>query len=409
MSSDSEAPKADEKKGFFSRWRNRSHNPDPAADSPVAPEQAVSSEPTEADEPAVPELRAEPVDSHAKQTSADQQASDSTPDKDLAVTSNHSSGDSAKEKPGSTASRFGLGLRRSREKLGRGLANLFMGQKQIDANLLDELEMLLLTSDVGVEATQKLVTELTEQVDRRSLSDSGQLLDALRQLMIEMLTPCQEDLVVNPDNQPHVIMVVGVNGVGKTTTIGKITHRLKQQGHRPILAAGDTFRAAAAEQLTEWGRRTDSPVIAQNPGADSASVIYDAVQSAQSKGHDLVIADTAGRLHNKSHLMEELSKVVRVMQKLQPSAPHEVLLVLDGGTGQNAISQATQFCDAVPVTGLVITKLDGTAKGGVLFSLAEKFNLPVRFVGLGEAAEDLQPFNAADYVDGMLRTEQDRG
>jgi fused signal recognition particle receptor len=285
------------------------------------------------------------------------------------------------------------------------MGNLFLGAKEIDDELLEELETQLLMADVGMEATTEIVDRLTARVSRRELNDGEALYEALQDELAGLLQNVEAPLEVDVSRKPFVILVVGVNGVGKTTTIGKLAHRFLGEGKSVMLAAGDTFRAAAVEQLQVWGERHKVPVVAQHTGADSASVIYDAVQSAQSRGVDVVIADTAGRLHTKSNLMEELSKVRRVMAKLDDSAPHEVLLVLDAGTGQNAISQASQFRDAAGVSGLVLTKLDGTAKGGIIFALAQRFGIPVRFIGVGEQAEDLQPFRARDFVSALF----DRG
>jgi len=295
-------------------------------------------------------------------------------------------------------------MRRALARTGDGLGNLFLGAKTIDEALLEELETLLLMADVGVDATGEIIKELTEQVNRKQLSDGQALQAALQQLLLKKLQPCESALAIDCQSRPLVILVVGVNGVGKTTTIGKIANHLKQQGKSVMLAAGDTFRAAAVEQLQAWGERNQVPVVAQHTGADSASVIFDAVQAAKHRGIDVLIADTAGRLHNKSNLMEELKKVKRVAGKLDDSAPHEVLLVLDAGTGQNAVAQMTQFNEAVGVTGLALTKLDGTAKGGVIFALADKFLTPIRYIGVGEGQDDLQPFVASEFVDALMAT-----
>ncbi len=298
-------------------------------------------------------------------------------------------------------------FRRALSRTGQGLANLFLGKKAISDELLEDLETLLLMADVGVEATTEIIDTLTERVKRKELDDSGALFSALRQLLVEILKPCEQPLVPE-GHAPFVMLVVGVNGVGKTTTIGKMTKRYLGEGKSVVLAAGDTFRAAAVEQLQVWGERNNVPVIAQHTGADSASVIFDAISSAQKRRADLIIADTAGRLHNKSNLMDELAKVGRVMRKLDDTAPHEVLLVLDATTGQNAVRQMAQFSEAVNVTGIALTKLDGTAKGGVIFALCRAFGKPVRFVGLGEGIEDLQPFSAEAFVDGLLGELSDR-
>jgi len=292
-------------------------------------------------------------------------------------------------------------FRRALARTGAGLGALLLGRKAIDAELYEELETRLLLADVGVETCGEVIAELTARVKRRDLKDAAALREELRALLVERLRPCQQELPV-PPGKPQVILVIGVNGVGKTTTIGKLAHRLRQQGRTLLLAAGDTFRAAAVEQLQVWGERNGVPVIAQGTGADSASVIFDAIQSARARALDVVIADTAGRLHTKDNLMAELAKVRRVMAKLDPDAPHETLLVLDAGTGQNAVAQMRQFGAAVPVTGVVLTKLDGTAKGGVIFALCREFGVPIRFVGLGEGVGDLQEFDAELFVEGLL-------
>jgi fused signal recognition particle receptor len=308
--------------------------------------------------------------------------------------------------------RIKKGLSRTSNQLAEGIASAVLGKKHIDDELLEELETQLLIADVGIDATTTIIANLTKAVERKQLTDGDALYAALRQQLRDILEPVEQQLVIAPNSHgeqktPTVILVVGVNGVGKTTTIGKLTKRLQNEGKQVMLAAGDTFRAAAVEQLTIWGERNNVPVVAQHTGADSASVIYDALSSAKSKGVDVLIADTAGRLHNKSHLMDELSKVKRVMAKLDPKAPHEVLLVLDAGTGQNALSQADHFIKAAGVTGLVLTKLDGTAKGGIIFALSERFKLPVRFIGIGEGIDDLQPFVASDFVDALFGQSSD--
>ncbi|MFT4767222.1 MAG: fused signal recognition particle receptor [Glaciecola sp.] len=297
--------------------------------------------------------------------------------------------------------RLKRGLGRTSDSLAAGFGNLFLGRKTIDADLLEELESQLLMADVGIEATSEIITHLTDRVSRKELSDPEALMQGLRDELQGILQPCEKSLDVTVGS-PFVILMVGVNGVGKTTTIGKLARRFQEEGRSVMLAAGDTFRAAAVEQLQHWGERHDVPVIAQHSGADSASVIYDALQAATARGVDVLIADTAGRLSNKSHLMDELSKVVRVMGKLNPDAPHEVMLVLDAGTGQNAISQASQFRDAVGVTGLTLTKLDGTAKGGVIFAIARRLGLPIRFIGVGESALDLRPFVAEEFIQALF-------
>ncbi|WP_243039260.1 signal recognition particle-docking protein FtsY [Dyella sedimenti] len=283
----------------------------------------------------------------------------------------------------------------------RGLSSLFNRHPKLDDDLLDELETTLITADVGIEASTALVEDLRKRMHKRQFADAGALLAALRQSLVELLTPVQQPLHVDAP-KPFVILTVGINGVGKTTTIGKLARRYRDEGRQVLLAAGDTFRAAAVEQLKTWGARNSVPVIAQGQDADAASVIFDALQAARSRGADVLIADTAGRLHTQGGLMDELGKIARVLKKLDPGAPHEVLMVIDGTTGQNAVSQVRQFRQVVGVTGLVVTKLDGTAKGGVVFALAREFGLPIRYVGLGETATDLRTFDAQAYVDGLL-------
>jgi fused signal recognition particle receptor len=298
--------------------------------------------------------------------------------------------------------RIKQGLKRTSTQFSEGLGNLLLGKKAIDDELLEELETQLLIADVGVEATTRLIDNLTAKVARKQLADSGALYEALQTELRTLLQPVEQPLQISSGDKPFVILVVGVNGVGKTTTIGKLAKRLQNEGKSVMLAAGDTFRAAAVEQLQIWGERNKVQVVAQHTGADSASVIYDAIAAAKARGVDVVIADTAGRLHNKSHLMDELAKVRRVMGKLDVAAPHEVLLVLDAGTGQNAVSQADIFREAAGVTGIALTKLDGTAKGGVIFALTEKHQLPIRFIGVGEGIDDLQPFAAKPFVDALF-------
>lgn len=298
--------------------------------------------------------------------------------------------------------RLKSGLGKTRGNFSGFLANLALGKKTISGDLLEDIEAQLLMADIGVTATSEIIRDLTESLERSELKDVDVLTQRLKQHLYGLIEPVSQPLVIPEEKRPFVILVVGVNGVGKTTTIGKLANRLKSQGHSVMLAAGDTFRAAAVEQLQTWGERNQIHVVAQGSGADSASVIFDGVKSAQAKGVDVLIADTAGRLHTKSNLMEELSKIKRIMGKLDPNAPHEVLLVLDGGTGQNALSQAKQFNDAVGLTGLAITKLDGTAKGGVVFALAKQFGIPIRFIGVGESIEDLQDFDAQKFIDALF-------
>lgn len=294
-------------------------------------------------------------------------------------------------------------LLKTKENLGSGFISLFRGKK-IDDDLFEELEEQLLIADVGVETTRKIITNLTEGASRKQLRDAEALYGLLKDEMSEILAKVDEPLNIE-GKTPFVILMVGVNGVGKTTTIGKLARQFEQQGKSVMLAAGDTFRAAAVEQLQVWGQRNDIPVIAQHTGADSASVIFDAIQAAKARHVDVLIADTAGRLQNKAHLMEELKKIVRVMKKLDEDAPHEVMLTIDASTGQNAISQAKLFHEAVGLTGITLTKLDGTAKGGVIFSVADQFGIPIRYIGVGERIEDLRPFNAGDFIEALFARE----
>lgn len=301
--------------------------------------------------------------------------------------------------------RLKRGLMRTSENIGSGFIGLFRGKK-IDDDLFEELEEQLLIADVGVETTTRLINNLTEQASRKQLKDAEALYDLLREEMQKTLDPVAIPLVPDNANGPFVILMVGVNGVGKTTTIGKLAKQYQSQGKSVMLAAGDTFRAAAVEQLQVWGQRNDITVIAQHTGADSASVLFDALQAAKARKVDVLIADTAGRLQNKAHLMEELKKVVRVMKKLDPDTPHEVMLTLDASTGQNAISQAQLFQEAVGVTGITISKLDGTAKGGVVFAIADKFNIPIRYIGVGEQIDDLRTFNSKEFIDALFTQEK---
>ncbi|MCM7725084.1 signal recognition particle-docking protein FtsY [Enterobacter roggenkampii] len=294
-------------------------------------------------------------------------------------------------------------LLKTKENLGSGFISLFRGKK-IDDDLFEELEEQLLIADVGVETTRKIIANLTEGASRKQLRDAEALYGLLKDEMGEILAKVDEPLNIE-GKTPFVILMVGVNGVGKTTTIGKLARQFEQQGKSVMLAAGDTFRAAAVEQLQVWGQRNNIPVIAQHTGADSASVIFDAIQAAKARNVDVLIADTAGRLQNKSHLMEELKKIVRVMKKLDEDAPHEIMLAIDASTGQNAISQAKLFHEAVGLTGITLTKLDGTAKGGVIFSVADQFGIPIRYIGVGERIEDLRPFKADDFIEALFARE----
>ncbi len=293
-------------------------------------------------------------------------------------------------------------LAKTRANLSSGLADLFLGKKQIDDELREQLEDRLLLADVGIEATSRITERLTERVARRELGDGESLIDALGETMAEILAPCAAPLAIDRARKPFVILMVGVNGAGKTTTVGKLAQRFRDDGLKVMLAAGDTFRAAAVEQLETWGDRLGVPVVRQGQGADAASVIFDALQSAQARGVDVLIADTAGRLHTQANLMDELAKIKRVLAKLDPDAPHETLLVLDAGTGQNALAQASQFRQSIGISGIVLTKLDGTAKGGMIFAVAEQLATPIRFIGVGESAADLRPFDHRDFVEALL-------
>lgn len=295
-------------------------------------------------------------------------------------------------------------LARTKANIGAGFFGLFKG-KQIDDELFEELEEQLLIADVGMDTTVKIIDSLTEKATRQQLKDGEALYDLLKDEMADILAKVEQPLVVDSSKTPYVILMVGVNGVGKTTTIGKLAKQFQAQGKSVMLAAGDTFRAAAVEQLQVWGERNSVPVVAQHTGADSASVIYDAIESAKAKGVDVVIADTAGRLQNKANLMEELRKIVRVMKKIDDSAPHEIMLTLDAGTGQNAISQAKLFSDVAPLTGITLTKLDGTAKGGVIFALADQFQIPIRYIGVGEGIDDLRPFETQEFINALFSRE----
>jgi len=300
------------------------------------------------------------------------------------------------------------GLSRTRNKLSDGLGAVVLGRKEVDASLLEEVETQLLTADVGLEATDAIIDGLRARLGRKQLADADQFMVALREELRAILAPCDKPLVIDTSKKPFVILMVGVNGVGKTTTIGKLAKRYQSEGHSVMLAAGDTFRAAAVEQLQVWGERNAVQVVAQDTGSDSASVIFDAYQSAKAKGMDILIADTAGRLHTKDNLMTELEKIVRVLKKQDPRLPDEILLVLDSTTGQNALAQADSFHKSTTLTGLALTKLDGSAKGGVAFALAKRLGIPLRFIGVGEQIDDLRPFNAHDFVAALFGDEENR-
>ena len=301
--------------------------------------------------------------------------------------------------------RLTSGLGRTRAQLGNAIGRLVLGAKSIDTDLLEEIEMQLLQADIGIEATERIIDDLTQRLARKQLNDMTALIDALQVNLYEMIAPCMQPLAIDKTHRPYVILMVGVNGNGKTTTIGKLTKYLQHQQHSVLLAAGDTFRAAAVEQLQAWGKQNEVPVIAQGQGADSASVIFDAVQAAKARHIDVVIADTAGRLHTQSNLMAELKKIKRVIQKLDADAPHEIMLVLDAGTGQNAMNQVREFHDTMGLTGITLTKLDGTAKGGMIFAVANQWQIPIRFIGVGEGIDDLQPFDAETFVSALFPDE----
>lgn len=342
-------------------------------------------------------------DASATETTAEiavDNTTDSDADATNTVTQTELSAENATKKGMFSRLRDSLG--KTRENLTDGMADLLLGKKNIDDELLEELEYRLLSADVGIEATNRIITDLTARTSRKELKDPESLFNALCEDMAEILKPVDQPLIIEKSQTPFVILVIGINGAGKTTTIGKLAKRFQNQGKSVMLAAGDTFRAAAVEQLQTWGERNNIDVVAQGTGADSASVIYDAIESAKAKNIDIVIADTAGRLHTQSNLMDELIKIKRVMGKIDNSAPHETLLVMDAGFGQNGLVQAEQFNKAMGLSGLVLTKLDGTAKGGILFAIAEKLGTPIRFIGVGEGIDDLREFHAGEFVDALL-------
>ncbi len=316
--------------------------------------------------------------------------------------------DEYQEKPANKTgffSRLIQGLIKTKQNIGSGFLNFFRGKK-IDDELFEELEEQLLISDLGMPTTAKIINNLTQHATKQQLKDAELLYQQLKLELADVLKPVAQPLEIDTTKKPYVILMVGVNGVGKTTTIGKLAKKFQDEGKSVMLAAGDTFRAAAVEQLQVWGERNHIPVIAQSSGSDSASVIFDAMQSASARNIDVLIADTAGRLQNKNHLMDELKKIVRVMKKYDETAPHEIMLTLDAGTGQNAISQAKLFNEAVGLTGITLTKLDGTAKGGVIFAIADQFNIPIRFIGVGEKIEDLRPFNSEEFIEALFSHEE---
>lgn len=309
---------------------------------------------------------------------------------------------STTDKSGGIFAQLKQGLSKTRHSLVSGLANLFLGKKELDANLLSDLETALLTADVGVETTEQLIQTLTQKLARKELNNNQAAFQCLQEEMKRILQPCHIPLTIPETMKPFVILVVGINGSGKTTTIGKLAHHFKQHQKTIMLAAGDTFRAAAIEQLQIWGERNQIPVIAQQTGADTAAVIYDAMAAAKARAIDVLLADTAGRLHTQTNLMIELQKVKRVLAKLDSAAPHEVLIVLDATLGQNALNQVKQFHQAIGITGIALTKLDGTAKGGIIFAIANETRIPIRYIGIGETIEDLRPFDADQFVDALF-------
>lgn len=359
-------------------------------------------QPLDDDELAALALAEAPQDEAAEEIAAEDEIQDTVSDLPLAAAPIVSQEQERPTKEGFFA-RLKRSLVKTRQNLGSGFISLFRGKK-IDDDLFEELEEQLLIADVGVETTRRIITNLTQQANRKQLRDAEALYGLLKAEMSGILAKVDAPLDVS-GKAPFVILMVGVNGVGKTTTIGKLARQYQAQGKSVMLAAGDTFRAAAVEQLQVWGERNHIPVVAQHTGADSASVIFDAIQAAKARGVDVLIADTAGRLQNKSHLMEELKKITRVMKKLDEEAPHEVMLTLDASTGQNAISQAKLFHEAVGLTGITLTKLDGTAKGGVIFSVADQFGIPIRYIGVGEGIEDLRPFKAEDFIEALFARE----
>ncbi|KAA1172723.1 signal recognition particle-docking protein FtsY [Marinobacter salinexigens] len=386
--------------------RSRAPRPEPvpqrkpevaSGPKPVAePEKKAAPEPAVAKPEPVSEQRPEPIEEPKPAAEAQPEAvPEEVPEPVVEP-------EPAAEPQLSVFERIKQGLGKTRASLTGGLADMFSVGKKIDEDLLEEIETTLLMADVGVTATSEIIESLTDKLERNQLKDGEALRNALRDELHGLLAGVTKPLQVDAGKSPYVILMVGVNGVGKTTTIGKLTKKFQSEGKSVMLAAGDTFRAAAVEQLQVWGERNGVPVIAQHTGADSASVIFDAIQSAKSRGADVVIADTAGRLQNKDNLMNELEKVVRVMKKLDESAPHEVMLVLDAGTGQNALSQAQVFQQAVGVSGITLTKLDGTAKGGIVFAIARQLQLPIRFIGVGEQVDDLRSFDAETFVDALF-------
>lgn len=368
---------------FFRRKKNDGSNPDDPKDVSSTPSSSEDSADAIASEKDVSENTTPPLENALPENT------------EMEV-------NAPQEKSRSWFGRLKDSLTRTRASFTEGLASLFLGKKEIDKDLLATLEGHLLKADVGVEATRHIIQVLTQGISRKELKDPQAVYNALQNTLTQMLFSCEQPLTIDSAHRPFVLLMIGVNGAGKTTTIGKLAKRFQQSGLSVMLAAGDTFRAAAIEQLQVWGDRNKIPVLAQHTGADSASVIFDAFQSAKARGIDVLIADTAGRLHTRDNLMEELKKVKKVIQKLDATAPHEVMLVLDAGTGQNALAQAQKFHEDLGVTGITLTKLDGTAKGGIIFAIANKLKLPIRFIGVGEKIDDLRPFAANDFVNALF-------
>jgi fused signal recognition particle receptor len=385
------------KKAFF----KTAAEPDTAIEIQAEPESAVSD-----DQPKHVENTA--VENMAPEFSSEVPESVSVPDLKIEPTEVAIAAEEEAKQAPSFFAKLKQSLQKTRQQFTDKLSHLFLGKKTIDQTLFKELEEILLTADVGFEVTQQILKKLTQAVSRQALKDPQQLFEALKSQLADVLKACEVPYQDTQEAKPFVILMIGINGAGKTTTIGKMAQQFRKNGHKVMLAAGDTFRAAAVEQLKVWGERNDIPVIHQETGADSASVIFDAFQAAKARQYDVLFADTAGRLHNKQNLMEELKKIIRVLKKNDQTAPHEILLVLDATNGQNAIRQAQQFHESVGVTGLVITKLDGTAKGGAIFAIASALKLPIRFIGVGEKIDDLKPFSATEFVDALFRATEEQ-
>lgn len=377
------------------------NNPD--TDEPI--ESADSHELANSPEPV--SSRHEPVSSpepviHSEQVIPPAPVDNSESEDSTELKKSSASDDTSEPTKKSLFGRLKQRLSKTRSSITDGISNAILGKKEIDDELLEEIETQLLVSDMGVEASMSIIDSLTDRISRKQLSDADSLFQALEEEMNTLLEPVDVPLTIDTSKKPYVILMVGINGAGKTTTIGKLAKKFQNEGHSVMLAAGDTFRAAAVEQLQVWGERNNIPVIAQHTGADSASVIFDAIEAGKARNVDIVIADTAGRLHTQSNLMDELAKVKRVAAKVDAGAPHEIMLVVDAGTGQNALNQAEQFNKTVGLSGITITKLDGTAKGGIIFAIAKKLQIPIRFIGVGESIDDLRPFNGKEFVSALL-------